>query len=99
MVHGAKRRSSSFNTSRVSDFPVDPHDPTGRFHLHYGDRTDCANLFRLIQETRLGEFCNPAARRGVQVRAGTLNSSAGCADTGHIHWYSLPPAAPAVHHR
>tara|TARA_R110000765_G_scaffold381330_2_gene472575 strand:- start:4580 stop:5650 length:1071 start_codon:yes stop_codon:yes gene_type:complete len=67
MVHGLKRRSSSFNTSRVDDIYVDPHDKTGRFHLHYGDMTDSTNLIRLVQETQPDEIYNLAAQSHVQV--------------------------------
>ncbi|KCZ47270.1 MULTISPECIES: GDP-mannose 4,6-dehydratase [unclassified Hyphomonas] len=66
-VHGLKRRSSSFNTSRVDDIYVDPHDPKGRFHLHYGDMTDSTNLIRLVQETQPDEIYNLAAQSHVQV--------------------------------
>lgn len=66
-VHGLKRRSSSFNTSRVDDIYVDPHVPDGRFHLHYGDMTDSTNLIRLVQETRPDEIYNLAAQSHVQV--------------------------------
>ena len=37
VVHGIKRRSSSFNTGRVDDIYVDPHEEETRFFLHYGD--------------------------------------------------------------
>lgn len=67
VVHGVKRRSSSFNTSRVDDIYVDPHDATGRFHLHYGDMTDSTNLIRLVQETQPDEIYNLAAQSHVQV--------------------------------
>ena len=67
VVHGVKRRSSSFNTSRVDDIYVDPHDPSGRFHLHYGDMTDSTNLIRLVQETQPDEIYNLAAQSHVQV--------------------------------
>ena len=67
IVHGVKRRSSSFNTSRVDDIYVDPHDPTARFHLHYGDMTDSTNLIRLVQETQPDEIYNLAAQSHVQV--------------------------------
>ncbi|HCN91963.1 GDP-mannose 4,6-dehydratase [Hyphomonas sp. UBA5107] len=67
VVHGLKRRSSSFNTSRVDEIYVDPHDETGRFHLHYGDMTDSTNLIRLVQETQPDEIYNLAAQSHVQV--------------------------------
>ena len=67
VVHGIKRRSSSFNTSRVDDLYVDPHEAKTRFFLHYGDMTDATNLIRLIQETKPDEIYNLAAQSHVQV--------------------------------
>ncbi|PKP81495.1 MAG: GDP-mannose 4,6-dehydratase [Alphaproteobacteria bacterium HGW-Alphaproteobacteria-18] len=67
IVHGVKRRSSSFNTSRVDEIYVDPHDANGHFHLHYGDMTDSTNLIRLVQETQPDEIYNLAAQSHVQV--------------------------------
>lgn len=67
IVHGLKRRSSSFNTSRVDDIYVDPHTPEARFHLHYGDMTDSTNLIRIVQETQPDEIYNLAAQSHVQV--------------------------------
>lgn len=66
-VHGLKRRSSSFNTSRVDEIYVDPHEGNGSFHLHYGDMTDSTNLIRLVQETKPDEIYNLAAQSHVQV--------------------------------
>lgn len=67
VVHGVKRRSSSFNTGRVDDIYSDFHDPSTRFFLHYGDLTDSTNLIRLIQETQPGEIYNLGAQSHVQV--------------------------------
>lgn len=67
VVHGVKRRSSSFNTSRIDDIYVDPHETNARFTLHYGDMTDTSNLIRLIQEVRPDEIYNLAAQSHVQV--------------------------------
>ena len=50
VVHGIKRRSSSFNTERVDHLYQDPHERNVRFRLHYGDMTDATNLIRVIQE-------------------------------------------------
>ena len=50
-VHGIKRRSSSFNTERVDDLYLDPHESDTRFFLHHGDLTDATNLIRLIQKS------------------------------------------------
>src|ERR1700729_2148808 len=67
IVHGIKRRSSSFNTARVDHLYVDPHESGARFFLHYGDVTDATNLIRIIQETQPDEIYNLAAQSHVQV--------------------------------
>src|SRR4029077_10688575 len=67
VVHGIKRRSSSFNTARVDHLYHDPHEQGVRFHLHYGDVTDATNLIRIVQETQPGEIYNLAAQSDVQV--------------------------------
>ena len=67
IVHGIKRRSSSFNTERIDHLYQDPHDPNVRFFLHYGDLTDTSNLIRIIQETQPAEIYNLAAQSHVHV--------------------------------
>jgi GDPmannose 4,6-dehydratase len=67
VVHGIKRRSSSFNTGRVDHLYHDPHEKGVPFYLHYGDVTDATNLIRIIQETRPDEIYNLAAQSHVQV--------------------------------
>jgi len=67
VVHGVKRRSSSFNTARVDHLYHDPHEIGVRFHLHYGDMTDATNLIRLVQEAQPTEIYNLAAQSHVQV--------------------------------
>src|SRR5579862_6970515 len=67
VVHGIKRRSSSFNTARVDHLYRDPHEADVRFHLHYGDVTDATNLIRIVQETQPDEIYNLAAQSHVQV--------------------------------
>ena len=67
VVHGIKRRSSSFNTGRIDGIYADPHESETRFHLHYGDMTDATNLIRLLQDTRPHEIYNLAAQSHVQV--------------------------------
>ena len=66
-VHGIKRRSSSFNTERVDDLYIDPHEGETSFFLHYGDLTDATNLIRLVQEIRPDEIYNLAAQSHVHV--------------------------------
>jgi len=67
IVHGIKRRSSSFNTGRVDHLYQDPHDPGLRFVMHYGDMTDATNLIRIVQDTQPAEIYNLAAQSHVQV--------------------------------
>ncbi|MFN3854226.1 MAG: GDP-mannose 4,6-dehydratase [Phreatobacter sp.] len=67
VVHGVKRRSSSFNTARIDDIYEDPHTPDPRLILHYGDMTDSTNLIRIVQETQPDEIYNLAAQSHVQV--------------------------------
>src|SRR5262249_43106581 len=67
VVHGVKRRSSSFNTGRVDDIYQDIHEPNARFVLHYGDLTDATNLIRLVQQTKPDEIYNLGAQSHVQV--------------------------------
>jgi len=66
-VHGLKRRSSSFNTSRIDHLYHDKHETGRPFFLHHGDMTDSTNLIRLIQETQPDEIYNLAAQSHVQV--------------------------------
>lgn len=67
IVHGIKRRASSFNTQRVDHIFVDHHNPHAKFFLHYGDLTDSTNLIRIIQETQPDEIYNLAAQSHVHV--------------------------------
>ena len=76
IVHGVKRRSSSFNTGRVDDLYVDPHEEDARFFMHYGDMTDATNLIRIIQETQPSEIYNLAAQSHVQVSFETAEYTA-----------------------
>ena len=67
IVHGIKRRSSSFNTQRIDHLYRDPHERNVNFYLHYGDLTDSTNLIRIIQEVQPDEIYNLAAQSHVQV--------------------------------
>ena len=66
-VHGIKRRSSSFNTSRIDHLYQDPHVKNSNFILHYGDLTDSTNLIRVIQEIKPDEIYNLGAQSHVSV--------------------------------
>lgn len=67
IVHGVKRRASSFNTDRIDHLYQDPHDRDVRLRLHYGDLTDSTNLIRIIQEVQPDEIYNLAAQSHVGV--------------------------------
>ncbi|MBN4016419.1 GDP-mannose 4,6-dehydratase [Rhodospirillaceae bacterium AH-315-P19] len=67
VVHGVKRRSSSFNTGRIDHLYRDPHERDVRFSLHYGDMGDATSLIRIVQETQPTEVYNLAAQSHVQV--------------------------------
>ena len=67
VVHGIKRRSSSFNTDRVDHLYQDPHEKSPRFKLHYGDLSDSANLIRVVQEVQPDEVYNLGAMSHVAV--------------------------------
>jgi GDPmannose 4,6-dehydratase len=67
MVHGIKRRSSSFNTARVDHLYEDRHSGDIPFLMHYGDMTDSTNLIRLVQQIRPTEIYNLAAQSHVAV--------------------------------
>lgn len=84
IVHGVKRRSSSFNTGRVDELYVDPHEADTRFFLHHGDLTDATNLIRLIQETRPTEIYNLAAQSHVQVSFETAEYTANADGIGTL---------------
>jgi len=83
-VHGVKRRSSSFNTSRIDHLYVDPHEHETRFHLHYGDLTDATSLIRIVQETQPDEIYNLAAQSHVQVSFETAEYTANADGLGTL---------------
>ena len=67
VVHGIKRRASSFNTQRIDHIFQDPHDKNPNLYLHYGDLTDSSNLTRILKETMPDEVYNLAAQSHVAV--------------------------------
>ena len=66
VVHGVKRRSSSFNTDRINDIYKDPHKKSN-FHLHYGDLSDSLSVLKIIQKIKPNEIYNLAAQSHVGV--------------------------------
>ena len=67
IVHGVKRRSSSFNTGRIDHIYQDPHETKRKFILHYGDVTDSLSVSNLIRLIRPDEIYNLAAQSHVAV--------------------------------
>jgi GDPmannose 4,6-dehydratase len=67
IVHGIKRRASSFNTDRIDHIYQDPHIDHQNLILHYGDLTDTSNLVRIIQECQPDEIYNLGAQSHVAV--------------------------------
>ena len=67
IVHGVKRRSSSFNTSRIDHIYQDPHEKNKNFLLHYGDITDAISVSTLVKKIKPNEIYNLAAQSHVSV--------------------------------
>ena len=84
VVHGIKRRSSSFNTARIDHIYQDPHIPNAHFQIHYGDMTDSTNLIRIVQSVQPDEIYNLAAQSHVQVSFETPEYTANADATGTL---------------
>jgi GDPmannose 4,6-dehydratase len=84
VVHGIKRRSSSFNSARIDHMYQDPHVPGAHFQIHYGDMTDSTNLIRIIQSVQPDEIYNLAAQSHVQVSFETPEYTANADATGAL---------------
>jgi GDPmannose 4,6-dehydratase len=84
LVHGLKRRSSSFNSARIDHIYQDPHVPDHNFSLHYGDMTDSTNLIRIVQATQPDEIYNLAAQSHVQVSFETPEYTSNADGTGAL---------------
>jgi GDPmannose 4,6-dehydratase len=84
MVHGIKRRSSSFNTGRIDHLYEDPHEQGVKLRLHHGDMTDSTNLIRIVQETQPDEIYNLAAMSHVQVSFETAEYTANADGIGTL---------------
>ncbi len=83
-VHGIKRRSSSFNTSRIDHLYQDPHDNEPRLILHYGDLTDSSNLIRIIKDVQPDEIYNLGAQSHVAVSFESPEYTANCDALGTL---------------
>ncbi len=78
LVHGIKRRSSSFNTSRIDHLYQDPHEKDKKFFLHYGDLIDSTSIIKLIQKIQPDEIYNLGAQSHVAVSFETPEYTANC---------------------
>ncbi|WP_415272505.1 GDP-mannose 4,6-dehydratase [Candidatus Pelagibacter sp. Uisw_121] len=67
IVHGVKRRSSSFNTGRIDHIYQDPHEKKRKLILHYGDLTDAISVSSIIKNIQPDEIYNLAAQSHVAV--------------------------------
>jgi GDPmannose 4,6-dehydratase len=84
IVHGIKRRSSSFNTGRVDHIYQEPHLEGRNFILHYGDMTAATNLIRIVQQVQPDEIYNLAAQSHVQVSFETAEYTANADGVGTL---------------
>ncbi len=66
-VHGLRRASSTFNSSRIEHLYQDPLDPKASFFLHYGDLQDPLGIHNLIDQIQPDEIYNLAAQSHVGV--------------------------------
>jgi len=67
IVHGIRRRTSLFNTSRIDHLYQDPHEHAGTLRLHYADMTDSSSLLRVVEQSQPDEIYNLAAQSHVAV--------------------------------
>ena len=77
-VHGIKRRSSSFNTSRIDKLYQDPHESDQRLFLHYGDLIESTNILKIIKKVQPDEIYNLGAQSHVAVSFETPEYTANC---------------------
>ncbi len=66
-VYGVIRRASSFNTGRIDHLYQDPHEPTSRLRLVYGDLNDSSSLNTILRQVQPDEIYNLGAQSHVRV--------------------------------
>ncbi len=95
-VHGVIRRSSSFNTDRLEHMYRDPHDPSTRLFLHFGDLTDVSSLRRILEEVQPDEIYNLGAQSHVQglLRPARLHGAGGRAGDAPAPGGDARPSGP-----
>tara|TARA_Y100001968_G_C19448240_1_gene766695 strand:+ start:1464 stop:2564 length:1101 start_codon:yes stop_codon:yes gene_type:complete len=84
VVHGIKRRCSSFNTGRIDHIFQDPHELNPKLILHYGDLTDSTNIIRILQEVQPDEIYNLGAQSHVAVSFESPEYTANCDGLGTL---------------
>jgi GDPmannose 4,6-dehydratase len=84
VVHGIKRRASSFNTDRIDHLYQGPEVTDRSLILHYGDLTDSMNVTRIIQEVQPDEIYNLAAQSHVKVSFDTPEYTANADGIGTL---------------
>ncbi len=87
IVHGIKRRTSSFNTARIDHLYRDPHKRNVNFFMHYGDMTKSTNLIHRIQEVNIDDIHNISAQDNVQSPFETPASTINCSEAYGIFAY------------
>jgi GDP-mannose 4,6-dehydratase len=96
VVHGIKRRASSFNTSRIDHLYQDPHEQDPHLVLHYGDLTDSTNLIRIIQQVQPDEIYNLGAQSHVAVSFESPEYTAVVDDIGTLEPTNEPNAIAKI---
>ena len=94
VVHGMKRRSSSFNTERIDHLIHDPHEQGVPFQLHYGDVTDATNIIRIVQETKPTRYTISRPNRMCRFRSRHQNTPP--TPTGSVRFVCSRPSAFSV---
>ncbi len=94
-VHGLKRRSSSWNTTRLDHIYQDAHESGARLFMHYADLCDGASLSRLVSEIQPHEVYNLAAMSHVRVSFEVPESTADITGLGALRmleavWRAVP---------
>ena len=83
-VHGIIRRTSTFNTDRIDDIYLDPHEAGGRLFLYHGDLTDATSLRRILEKTAPDEVYNLGAQSHVRVSFDLPEYTADAVATGTL---------------
>lgn len=66
-VHGLIRITSTFNTERIDHIYQDPHDPSAKLFLHYGNLSNGEQLTNMIYNVQPEEIYHMGAQSHVKV--------------------------------